>query len=301
MIYDCVIIGGGPAGMTASLYLLRNNKKVLILEKENFGGQISISPKVENFPTIKSISGLELSDLMFSQIESLGAEFELEEAISISKNEDIFEIKTNYNTYLAKTIINATGVSHRKIGLPHEDELVGNGVSYCAVCDGPFYKGQEVYLIGDANSALQYALLLSDYCLKVHIITLFDKFFGDEILIDKVLSKENIDVTHHLNLVEFLTENESLSGLKFIDTKTNEERIYQTNNVFIAIGQVPHNEIFKDFVELDKGFVVTNEKMETLTKGLYAIGDARKKDVRQALTACNDGAIAAVEIAKYLQ
>ena len=301
MIYDCVIIGGGPAGMTASLYLLRNNKKVLILEKENFGGQISISPKVENFPTIKSISGLELSDLMFSQIESLGAEFELEEAISISKNEDIFEIKTNYNTYLAKTIINATGVSHRKIGLPHEDELVGNGVSYCAVCDGPFYKGQEVYLIGDANSALQYALLLSDYCLKVHIITLFDKFFGDEILIDKVLSKENIDVTHHLNLVEFLTENESLSGLKFIDTKTNEERIYRTNNVFIAIGQVPHNEIFKDFVELDKGFVVTNEKMETLTKGLYAIGDARKKDVRQALTACNDGAIAAVEIAKYLQ
>lgn len=301
MIYDCIIIGGGPAGMTASLYLLRNNKKVLILEKENFGGQISISPKVENFPTIKSISGLELSDLMFSQIDSLGAEFELEEAISISKNEDIFEIKTNYNTYLAKTIINATGVSHRKIGLPHEDELVGSGVSYCAVCDGPFYKGQEVYLIGDANSALQYALLLSDYCLKVHIITLFDKFFGDEILIDKVLSKENIDVTHHLNLVEFLTENESLSGLKFIDTKTNEERIYRTNNVFIAIGQVPHNEIFKDFVELDKGFVVTNEKMETLTKGLYAIGDARKKDVRQALTACNDGAIAAVEIVKYLQ
>lgn len=301
MIYDSIIIGGGPAGMTASLYLLRNNKKVLILEKENFGGQISISPRVENFPTIKSISGLELSDLMFSQIEALGAEFELEEVISISKNEDIFEIKTNYNTYYSKTVINATGVSHRTMGLENEDSLVGNGVSYCAVCDGPFYKGQETYIIGDANSALQYALLLSDYCLKVHIITLFDKFFGDEILIDKVLSKENIDVTHHLNLVEFISENNQLTGLKFVDTKTNEERIFKTNNVFIAIGQFPHNEIFKDFVQLDKGFVITNDKMETATKGLYTVGDARKKDVRQALTACNDGAIAAVEIVKYLQ
>ena len=297
MLYDIIIIGGGPSGMTACLYALRNNKRVLILEKENFGGQIANSPRVENYPTIKEISGLELSDRMFEQISEMGAEFELEEVLNIKKEDNIFLIKTNYNTYEAKKVIIATGVSHRKMNLPKEEELSGKGISFCAVCDGAFYKGQETYLIGDANTALQYALLLSNFSPKVHMITLFDRFFGEDVLIQKVLSTPNIEIVHNMNLIEYQGENE-LEGLVFENTQDNTRHEYKTNNVFIAIGQIPHNEIFADLVDLERGFIITNDKMETKTKGLYAVGDCRKKDIRQVITACNDGAIAALEAFK---
>lgn len=297
--YDIIIVGGGPAGMTAALYALRNDKKVLVLEKESFGGQIATSPRLENYPTIPSISGSEWSDLVFSQITELGAEFELEEVESVVKEDKFFLVKTNYNEYKAGAIILANGVKPRKMGIEKEDEFVGKGISYCAVCDGPFYKGKEIYLVGDANTALQYALLLSTYCPKVHMLTLFDKLFGDSILINRVLQTENIDIRHNLSLVE-LKGNKELESVVFKNTKTDETVEFATNNLFIAIGQVPQNEAFKDLVELDHGFVVTDELMNTKTPGVFAAGDTRKKENKQVITACNDGAVAAMSAVKYL-
>lgn len=296
---DIIIVGGGPSGMSAALYALRSNKSVLILEKENFGGQIANSPRVENYPSIKEISGLDLSDKMFEQITDLGAQFELEDVLKIEKKSDKFVVTTNYRTYESKAVILANGVKHRLMNLPNEENLIGNGVSFCAVCDGPMYKGKEVYLIGDANTALQYALLLSNYCTKVHMFTLFDRFFGDQILIDRLLSKENIIIKHNMNLIQYLGE-DKLTGLVFEDTKSKEKSEYPTDNVFIAIGQVPQNEAFADLVELDKGFIVTDESMSTKTPGLFACGDTRKKETRQVVTACNDGAIAALSAVKYI-
>lgn len=299
MIYDSIIIGGGASGMTCALYLLRNEKKVLLLEKENFGGQIANSPKVENFPSIKEISGLDFSNNLFDQINDLGVEFELEDVLEINKEESLFKVKTNYNTYEAKTVVIANGVKHRTLNLPNEENLIGNGISFCAVCDGPMLKGKEAYLIGDANTALQYALLLSDYCSKVHMFTLFDKFFGDEMVIDKVNKKENILVYRNMSLVEYKGENK-LEGLVFENTIDKTKTEYKTDNVFIAIGQIPQNERFSNLVELDKGYILVNEKMETKTPNVFAVGDTRKKEVRQLVTACNDGAIAALNIIKYL-
>ncbi len=296
---DIIIVGGGPSGMSAALYALRSNKSVLILEKENFGGQIANSPRVENYPSIKEISGLDLSDKMFEQITDLGAQFELEDVLKIEKKADKFVVTTNYRTYESKAVILANGVKHRLMNLPNEENLIGNGVSFCAVCDGPMYKGKEVYLIGDANTALQYALLLSNYCTKVHMFTLFDRFFGDQILIDRLLYKENILIKHNMNLIQYLGE-DKLTGLVFEDTKSKEKTEYPTDNVFIAIGQVPQNEAFADLVDLDKGFIVTDESMSTKTPGLFACGDTRKKETRQVVTACNDGAIAALSAVKYI-
>lgn len=297
--YDIIVIGGGPSGMTSALYALRSGKSVLILEKENFGGQIANSPRVENFPSIKEISGLNFSDQLFTQITDLGAEFELEEVKEVTKDEGIFTVKTNYNSYQAKAVIIATGVTHRRMNLPKEDDLIGKGISFCAVCDGAFYKGQEVFLIGDANSALQYALLLVNYCPKVHMFTLFDKFFGDQVLIDRVRNNEAIEVTHNMNLVEYKGENE-LTGLVFENTIDKSRREFPTNNVFIAIGQVPHNEVFQNLVDLDKGYIITDDNMMTKTEGLFAVGDTRKKQIRQLVTACNDGAIAALAAVKMI-
>lgn len=296
---DIIIVGGGPSGMSAALYALRSNKSVLILEKENFGGQIANSPRVENYPSIKEISGLDLSDRMFEQITDLGAQFELEDVLKIEKEGDKFVVTTNYRTYESKAVIIANGVKHRLMNLPNEEKLIGNGVSFCAVCDGPMYKGKEVYLIGDANTALQYALLLANYCTKVHMFTLFDKFFGDKILIDRLLSKENIIVKQEMNLVQYLGE-DKLEGLVFENTKTKEKTEYRTDNVFVAIGQIPNNEKFSNLVDLEKGYIVTDDAMCTKTPGVYACGDTRKKETRQVVTACNDGAIAALSAVKYL-
>lgn len=286
--------------MSAALYLLRNNKSVLVLEKENFGGQISNSPRLENFPSIELISGMDFADNLFSQITNLGAQFELEDVLSISKKKDSFVVTTNYNTYEAKTVVLANGLKHRLLGLPKENDLIGNGISFCALCDGPMLKEKEAYIIGDANTAMQYALLLVDYCKKVHMFLLFDHFFGDKKLIDKVLSHDQITVTYNMNLVEYLG-NENLEGLVFENTKDKTKLTVNTDNVFICIGQMPENERFKDLVQLDeRGYIITDELMQTKTPGIFAIGDTRKKNVKQVVTACNDGAVAAISILKYL-
>ena len=299
-MHDIIVIGGGPAGMTAALYALRNHKSVLILEKEAFGGQIATSPRLENYPTIESISGSEWADRLFEQVTNLGAEFELEEVESIEKVDNVFHIKTNYAEHEALAVIVANGVKPRKMGLPNEDDLVGKGVSYCAVCDGPFYKGKEIYLIGDANTALQYALLLSGYCPKIHMLTLFDKLFGDQILIDRVLQTENIDIRHNLLLKKLVEKDGELASIELEDTISKEKVVFETNNCFIAIGQVPQNDFLKGIIELNKGFIETDESMRTKVPGLFAAGDTRVKENKQVITACNDGAIAAMSAVKYI-
>ena len=205
---DIIIIGAGAAGMTAALYSLRAGKKVTILEHESIGGQIATSPKVENFPTIPEISGLELADRMYNQIDALGVNFEFEDVQKIEEfyDEDkkLFKIIGEYSTFYAKAVIIATGVKHRSINVEGEEQLIGKGVSYCAVCDGAFYKNEDVCLIGDANTALQYAILLSNYCNKVYVNTLFDKFFGETKLVETLKSKENVLIQHNLSLKKFL-------------------------------------------------------------------------------------------------
>lgn len=299
-MHDIIVIGGGPAGMTAALYALRNNKSVLVLEKEAFGGQIATSPRLENYPTIESISGSEWADRLFEQITNLGAEFELEDVESVEKIDNIFHVKTNYGEHEALAVIIANGVKPRKMGLPNEDDLVGHGVSYCAVCDGPFYKGKEIYLIGDANTALQYALLLSGYCPRVHMLTLFDKLFGDQILIDRVLQTENIDIRHNLLLKKLVEENGELVAVELEDTISKEKVNFETNNCFIAIGQVPQNEFLEGLIKLNKGFIETDEAMRTSIPGLFAAGDTRVKENKQVITACSDGATAAMSAVKYI-
>ena len=298
---DVVVIGGGPAGMSVALNLLRAGRSVLILEKENFGGQIANSPRVENIPGTKEISGLDFAGNLFEQVLDLGAKFELEEVTRVLKHEDRFEVTTNYNTYEARAVVLANGVKHRKMNLPNEEQFIGNGISFCAVCDGAFYKDKDVYLIGDANTALQYALMLSSICANVYLFTLFDRFFADQILIDRLKQKDNIHITHNVNLIAYLGQNE-LAGLRFENTIDRTIHEFPTNNVFIAIGQVSQNDIFKSLVQTDEhGFIITNEKMETSLPGLFAIGDTRKKDVRQVASAIGDASVASVFIDKYIQ
>ncbi|HPG92147.1 MAG TPA: FAD-dependent oxidoreductase [Clostridia bacterium] len=296
---DIIIVGAGAAGMTAALYALRSGKSVLLLEQETIGGQVAISPRVENFPSLKQIKGSEFANNLFEQIAALGAELELEKVTQITKENEIFNVVTDYNTYQAKAVIIAAGVKHKHLNLPNETEFVGHGVSYCAVCDGAFFKGKEVALVGDANSALQYSLLLSNYCPKVHMFTLFDKFFGDESLVKALKTKENIIVYPDTQIFA-LNGGEELESISYKDKK-GETHEHKTEALFIAIGQLPDNKSFANLVDLDKeGYIVAGEDCATRTEGLFVAGDCRTKKIRQLTTASADGAIAGLAACNYI-
>ena len=296
---DTIIVGGGMAGMTAALYCLRSNKKVLVIEKETIGGQISMSPKVENYPTIQQISGTELADLTFEQISNLGVQFEIENVEKIEKENNIFTVTTNYNTYQAKSVILATGASPRRLGLKGEEDFIGHGIYYCAICDGPFFAGKDVTVIGDANSAMQYALMLAGYCKSVTMITLFDKFFGEQNLIDTIRKTKNITVIHNSKSIA-LDGEEHLRSITF-EKPDGSTFVHETNAVFVAIGQTPDNAFVKNLVDIDRiGYIISNEKCMTKTAGLFVAGDCRTKEIRQVATAVGDGAIAATNVCKYL-
>lgn len=301
-MYDIIVIGAGAAGMTSALYALRNGKKVLVLEGESLGGQIATSPRLENFPSIKAISGEEFADNLFEQITDLGAEVEIEKVTGIEKRaEGAFTVRTEYSEYEGKSVIIAAGVKHKHLKTKHDrEDLVGKGVYYCAVCDGPFYKGKEVALIGDANTALQYALLLSGYCKKVYMYTLFDKFFGDESLVKAVRAKENVEVRPNTSVVDFIGEDE-LTAIEYTDKDGNLCR-QEIPAVFVAIGQVPDNAAFANVADLDEtGYIIADETCRTRTPGVFVAGDCRTKAVRQVSTAVSDGAIAATNASLYLE
>lgn len=301
-MYDLVVIGAGAAGMTSALYALRNGKKVLVLESESLGGQIANSPRLENYPSIKEISGEQFADNLFEQITFHGADLEIEKAVDIVKTEDkIFHVKTEFNEYEAKSVIIASGVKHKHLRTKsNRDDLVGRGVYYCAICDGAFYKDREVAVIGDANTALQYSLLLSSYCKKVYVYTLFDKFFGDAMLIKALRAKENIEVRPNTSVIDFIGDDE----LKAIEYKDADGSIktHEIPAVFVAIGQIPDNKAFEKVVDLDQnGYIIADESCKTKTEGLFVAGDCRTKAVRQVATAVADGAIAATNASIYLE
>lgn len=298
-MHDVIIIGAGPAGLSAALYLLRSNLDVLLIEKEGIGGQIAKSPRLENYPAIESISGMEWADKLFNQIDNLGIHFDFGEVTTIKKlGEAHFQV--DYGTIEeSKAVIIASGVSHRNLGLPKEEQFVGHGLSYCATCDGAFYKDQDVLVVGDGNTAVQYAISLANLCKKVTICTLFDKFFADEIIVQRMESLPNVVIRHNLESKELLGEKE-LTGVRFLNKESGEMETLNADGVFVAIGQVPHNEAFAPLVDLEKGFITVDEDMQTKTPGLFAAGDCRAKKTRQVVTAVSDGAIAAVSVEKYL-
>ena len=301
-MYDIIVIGAGAAGMTAALYARRNGKSVLVLESESLGGQIATSPKLENFPSIKAMSGEEFADNLFNQISDHGAEVEIEKVVGLTKDENkIFHVKTEYNEYEAKSVIIAAGVKHKHLKTKSgRDDLVGHGVYYCAICDGAFYKGKEVAVIGDANTALQYALLLSGYCKKVYVYTLFDKFFGDKSLVTALRATDNIEVRPNTSVTDFLGDTE-LTAIEYKDADGN-IRTHEIPAVFVAIGQVPDNKAFGELVDLDKdGYIVSDENCRTKTEGLFVAGDCRTKPVRQVVTAVADGGVAATNATVYLE
>ncbi len=298
-MYDIIVIGAGAAGMTSALYALRNGKTVLVLEGESLGGQIATSPRLENYPSIKEISGEQFADNLYEQITALGAEVEIDKVTKVEKNSDGFKVITEYGEYEGKSVIIAAGVKHKHLRTDRED-LVGKGVYYCAICDGAFYKGKEVAVIGDANTALQYSLLLAGYCKKVYVYTLFDKFFGDGRLVTALRSKENIEVRPNTSVINFVGDKE-LEAIEYKDADGNIQRHYLPA-VFIAIGQVPDNKAFEGLVDLDKeGYIIADETCKTKTEGLFVAGDCRTKAVRQVATAVADGAVAATNASVYLE
>ena len=301
-MYDILIVGGGPAGLTSAIYALRAGKSVLVIEKNGFGGQIAFSPKVENIPGTRTISGAEFADKLTDHAMDLGAEVELEKVISVEKSGDIFTVSTEEgSTYQAKAVILAVGVKHRTLGLPGEDELIGNGISFCAVCDGAFYTGQDVAMIGGGNSALQEALLLSEVCHKVTIVQNLAFLTGEKKLSDALAEKDNVEIIYSTVVSEYLTENGQLKGLRLHNDETGAESEIAVDGTFLAVGLMPENEAFAHLTDLNNwGYFDSDESCTTKTPGLFVAGDCRSKIIRQVVTAAGDGAIAAMAACRYL-
>ena len=294
---DIIVIGCGAAGMTAGIYASRAGADVLILEGNSVGGQIASSPKIENFPAFESGSGLEFSEKLYSQAESFGVKFEFDKATSIEKTENGFNVKCEFGSYEAKSVIIATGMSHRKLGIEREEELVGNGVSYCAVCDGAFYEGMEVAVNGGGNSALQEALYLANICKKVYLIHRRNEFRADEILVKQVKSCQNIEIVTPCTIKSLCGE-ESLTSI--IVKSEEKEKEIDVRCLFVAIGSNPDTEFIKDFIKLDENsFVDSDESCRTNIEGIFVCGDCRKKKLRQLTTAVADGAVAAVNAVDF--
>ena len=299
-MYDIIIVGGGPAGLTAALYALRAGKTALIIEKNAFGGQITWSPKVENFPTIESISGTELADRLMEQTMNQGAEMELDEVTAIELDGDVKRVKTEFGgEFEAKTVIIATGARPRMLGVERETELVGSGVCFCAVCDGAFYKGRPVAVNGGGNSALQDAMLLSDTCSRVYLVHRRDSFRGEAKLVEALREKENVEFVLNSSITALHGETE-LTGITVTDKMGNERKI-AVDGLFVAIGHAPDNGIFAGLIDLDAGgYADSGEDCMTKTPGVFVAGDCRKKSVRQLTTAAADGSAAALAACSYI-
>jgi thioredoxin reductase (NADPH) len=301
MMHDIIIIGAGPAGLTAALYARRMGKSVLLLEKATFGGQITYSPKIENYPGTPVMSGNEFADKLVEQVLALGADAELETVTGIENaNAPVKTVVTEDGRHECRAIIIATGVKHRRLGLPGEDEFVGNGISYCAVCDGAFYKGGHVAVVGGGNSALQEALFLADICTRVTIVQNLPFLTGEQSLQDTIAARGNIDIITGVTVGE-LHGGETLTGITLVreDGETSELTV---DGVFVAIGLEPENAAFGGIAALDaRGYFAPLDGCTTKTPGVFTAGDCRAKDVRQITTAIGDGATAAVGVCRYLE
>lgn len=294
--YDIVIIGGGPAGLTAGIYAARAGKKVLVLEGRALGGQIVNAPDVRNYPGTPSISGVDLAMNMYKQVLEHGGEVKFERAMGIKDK----IVHTDGGEYKAKAIILATGAENRKLGLYGEDKLVGKGVSYCATCDGNFYKDKTVAVVGGGNTALEDAIYLADICKKVYLIHRREEFRGDKTTVDKIKALKNVEMILSANVKEILGD-EKVEGLE-LEIKDGERKEVKVDGVFFAIGYEPQANEFADSVELDEqGYIKTKDGVHTSTEGIYVAGDARAKDLKQLVTAASDGAIAATVAVKEME
>ena len=287
--FDIIIIGAGTAGMTAGIYTARANKKALLLEGKNYGGQIINTPDIENFPTISHISGIDYATNLYNQIKELGVIYKREEVIKLTENRII---TTKKNQYKAKAVIIATGTQNRKLGLKNEEKLIGRGISYCATCDGRFYKGKNVAVIGGGNTAIEDAIYLSDLAEKVYLIHRREEFRAEQKAIDILKSKENVEILLNYIPNELIIENK-LTGLEVIN-KNGEKKTIDISGIFVAVGQNPNTEMFKNLIELDKsGYIKSKDGVHTNLEKIYVAGDVREKELRQLVTAAADGAIAA--------
>ena len=300
-MYDIIIVGGGPAGLTAAIYGLRAGKSVLVIEKNGFGGQIAYSPKVENIPGTISISGSEFADKLTEQAMNLGADVELENVVSVEDQGSVKVVTTEEgSTYEGKSVILAVGVKHRTLGLDGEQELIGKGISFCAVCDGAFYAGQETVMVGGGNSALQEALLLSEVCRKVTVVQNLPFFTGEKKLADALLTKENVEVRFSTLVCGYEEKDGMLTGVR-VRGENGEEKVIPADGAFLAVGLIPENAAFASLAKLDeRGYFDAGESCATATAGVFVAGDCRRKEIRQVTTAAGDGAIAAMAACRYL-
>ena len=301
-MHDIIVVGGGPAGLTAAIYALRAGKTVLVIEKGGFGGQIAFSPKVENIPGFCEISGSEFADKLTEQAMNLGADVELENVVSVEKDGDTFRVATEEGSlYEARAVILAVGVRHRMLGLPGEEELVGKGLSFCAVCDGAFYTDQHAVMIGGGNSAMQEALLLSEVCSRVTIVQNLAFFTGEEKLAQALREKDNVEVHFSTVVTGYKSENGVLTGLELHNEETGASFDISCDGAFLAVGLVPENGAFAQLAELDsRGYFAAGENCAAGTEGVFVAGDCRNKQIRQVVTAAADGAIAAMGACRYL-
>ena len=298
-MYDIIIIGGGPAGLTAALYACRANKSVLVIEKASFGGQITYSPRVENIPGFLDVTGNEFAEKLVEQVLAQNAEVECAQVLKITDNGEFKTVLTDSGEFTSKAVIVATGAKHRLLGLEREEEFIGEGISFCAVCDGAFYENKTVAVIGGGNSALQEAILLSDLAQKVYVVQNLDFFTGEEKLVNQLKSKDNVEIILG-TVVESILGNEEFEGI-VIRNNSNETSELKLDGMFVAIGRVPQNEEFSDLINLDeRGYVAAGEDCRTNANGIFVAGDCRTKSIRQVTTAVGDGAVAALAACEYI-
>jgi len=298
--FDVLIVGGGTAGLTAGMYAARAGKSTMIVEKEMFGGQITYTHQVDNFPAAQGLSGVEYSMKLQEQAQNFGAELVMDEVKEIIYGEEKITLKGAADEYIGKTLILATGLKHRRMGIEREESLVGSGISFCAVCDGAFFKGAEVAVYGGGNTALEDAIFLSDFCKKVTIIHRRDKFRGEEHLVNVLKSKDNVEFALNKTISK-LNGQYAISTVTLKDKITGEENDINVSGLFGAIGQMPDNKPFEDLVETDQsGFFDSSENCKTSKANVFVAGDARAKSVRQLTTAAADGAVAAIAACSYV-
>lgn len=299
-MYDVIIVGAGAAGLSAGIYTVRAGKTALILEAAAYGGQIINTPDIENYPGIAHISGFDFATGLYNQAKELGAEVRFEKVERIREEGDRKRVITSQGEYEAKAVILATGAKNRELGLPREKELVGRGVSYCATCDGMFFRNKVVAVNGGGNTALEDAQVLAQFCERVYLIHRRDAFRGDEAEIERVKNKLNIELVLNARIAELLEDENGLCGLRLENTRSGEQSDLKVDGLFVAIGQEPDNRSFAENVELDeKGYIRAGEDLKTRSAGIFTAGDCRTKSVRQLITAAADGAIAAIAAVAY--
>lgn len=297
MTYDIVVIGAGIAGLTAAIYGRRANKKVLVLESRTYGGQIVSTKSIENYPAAMGISGFEFATKIYEQAVALGAEIKFENVMEVIDGAEK-QVKTNQTTHLAKTVIIATGSKNRTMGLANEEKWLGRGISYCATCDGAFFKNKVVAVVGGGNTALGDAIYLADIAQKVYLIHRRNQFNAEAALVEQVQAKPNVAIVNNAQVVELLGD-QQLTGLTI--TANGRTQQLAVDGLFVAVGRVPENEKFANVVDLDhNGYIVANETCETGTAGIFVAGDCRTKEVRQLVTAAGDAAVAATHAIKYI-